>query len=197
MARRDTTPTPAFDVSALGGGAAPQPPGDGLDRALCGGTARLRQVALRITRDASAAEDVVQNALEQALRHRATFRGDAKASTWLHRIVVNQALMWRRSEGRRRTRLAEIAEASFDATEPAPAPLDELLARERREWVQRALRTLHPEDTDLLGHCARGADGYAAWAQHFGIKPTAAKTRAFRARRQLRAALEADRRAQG
>lgn len=55
---------------------------------------RLVRVAQRLTRDALAAENVVQTAFEKALRHVADFRGDARLSTWLHRIVTNEALVW-------------------------------------------------------------------------------------------------------
>lgn len=192
MARRDPTPVSPFDFSAAGGGAPAAPAADGLEAALRGDTARLRQVALRITRDATAADDVVQNALEKALRHRSHFRGDAKPSTWLHRIVVNEALMWYRSETRRRSQGAVLAEvAAFGDPDRSTLPLDELLARERCEIVQSALRSLRPEDADLLSHCSLEERGYASWARKSGMRATAAKTRAFRARRALRAALEA------
>jgi RNA polymerase sigma-70 factor (ECF subfamily) len=148
-------------------------------------------VALRITRDPGAADDVVQNAFEKALRHAAAFRGEARPSTWLHRIVVNEALMWRRSETRRSARLAQAA-AGWGAEPPGAHALDELIARERREQLGRALATLRPEDADLLARCALAEDGYRAWASERGMQPTAAKTRAFRARRALHAALEAD-----
>ena len=61
---------------------------------------RMRAVALRVTRDGEAARDVVQAAYEKALRHGRKFRGGARVSTWLHRIVTNEALMWLRRERR-------------------------------------------------------------------------------------------------
>ncbi len=73
---------------------------------------RLTAVALRITRDESTAQDVVQNAFEKALRHGHRFRGECLVSTWMHRIVANEALMWLRSERRRaRRRLSAILAA--------------------------------------------------------------------------------------
>jgi RNA polymerase sigma-70 factor (ECF subfamily) len=64
---------------------------------------RMNAVALRYTRDPEVAGDVVQNACEKVLRHGSKFRGQSLVSTWIHRIVANEALMWLRSEGRRRT----------------------------------------------------------------------------------------------
>jgi RNA polymerase sigma-70 factor (ECF subfamily) len=149
-------------------------------------SARLRRVALRITRDAAAADDVVQNALEKALRHRASFRGEAKPSTWLHRIVVNEALAWRRSEARRARHAQGAREAA--GAPAAPLPLDALLLREQGERVLRALAGLRAQDRELLARFALDGD-YAAFARRTRVKASAAKTRAFRARRALRAAL--------
>jgi RNA polymerase sigma factor (sigma-70 family) len=190
MARRDLTPVSGLDLATSGGAAAPTPPEDGLDAVLNGGLARLRQVALRITRNAAAADDVVQNAVEKALRNRHSFRGEAKASTWLHRIVVNEALMWYRGEARLGAKLARVTEAiAFGAPETRAQPLDALLAGERSRLLGRALRALRPEDADLLSRCALEEHGYASWARRAGMRATAAKTRAFRARRALRAVL--------
>lgn len=49
--------------------------------------------ALSILRDRSDAEDEVQNALWKAFEHIGQFNKEAKFSTWLTRIVVNQCLM--------------------------------------------------------------------------------------------------------
>jgi RNA polymerase sigma-70 factor, ECF subfamily len=157
------------------------------DSTLWSDTARLRRVALRITHDAAAADDAVQSALEKALRHRAEFRGDAKPSTWLHRIVVNEALAWRRSEGRR-ARIALVAQEAAPATQTASQPLDELLLRERHERVMRGLADLRADEGELLARYALDG-GYAGWARDARLKVTTVKTRAFRARRALRAAL--------
>lgn len=56
---------------------------------------RLWAVALRTLRDPEEAADALQDALVSALRASggaAAFRGDAAATTWLHRIVVNACL---------------------------------------------------------------------------------------------------------
>jgi RNA polymerase sigma-70 factor (ECF subfamily) len=182
MARREPSYELPFFADGGGGPVEVRTPGVALPFA----TARLRRVALRITRDAAAAEDVVQSAFEKALRHAADYRGEAQASTWLHRIVVNEALAWRRSEGRR----ARYTEAAGEVTTSAAAalPLDALLQREQREQMLRALTRLRDDDRELLARYA--LDGtYAGWARAVQMKPTAAKTRAFRARRALRAAL--------
>ena len=54
---------------------------------------RLFRVARAILKDDAAAEDALQDAYIQAFRRSAQFRGDAELTTWLTRIVINQALM--------------------------------------------------------------------------------------------------------
>ena len=50
---------------------------------------RLWAVALRTSGNAEEAADALQEAMISAFRRAETFRGDAKVTTWLHRIVVN------------------------------------------------------------------------------------------------------------
>ena len=63
------------------------------------------RTALAIVRDAGLAADVTQDAYVLAYRDRSRFRGDAPATAWFHRIVVNAALAGLR---RRSSRPREI-----------------------------------------------------------------------------------------
>jgi RNA polymerase sigma-70 factor, ECF subfamily len=69
-----------------------------LVRALGG---RMLAVARRFLTDEEAARDAVQDAFVSAFRGIQRFDGQAQLSTWLHRIVVNAALMRIRSRQRR------------------------------------------------------------------------------------------------
>src|SRR5919197_6429940 len=74
----------------------------------------LFRTARAILRDDAEAEDALQEAYLQAYRSLGTFRAEAKLSTWLARIVANEALM----RLRKRTRRAEIVPMqSADAPE--------------------------------------------------------------------------------
>lgn len=64
-----------------------------------GGT--MLAVARRLLRHEDNARDAVQEAFLQAFRAIQHFRAEARLSTWLHRIVVNAALMRHRSASRR------------------------------------------------------------------------------------------------
>jgi RNA polymerase sigma factor (sigma-70 family) len=63
----------------------------------------LFRIARAILKNGADAEDALQESYLQAYRHMADFRGEAKLSTWLTRIVVNQALARRRSSNRSQT----------------------------------------------------------------------------------------------
>src|SRR5579875_2009519 len=58
------------------------------------------KVAFSIIRDQQDAEDEVQNAFWKAYQHIGQFNREAKFSTWLTRIVVNQCLMHLRKHRR-------------------------------------------------------------------------------------------------
>ncbi len=148
---------------------------------------RMTSVAQRFAPDREAAEDIVQNAYEKAIRHFERFRGQARLSTWLHRIVVNESLMWLRSEKRRSRRLLEVDEWSeSEWVEPAPGPAERLDARLLRRRLQRGLEALPEDEREVLLHCALREESYAQFGARRGLRPMAAKSRAFRARRRLR-----------
>ncbi|QFI68634.1 RNA polymerase sigma factor [Sinorhizobium alkalisoli] len=67
---------------------------------------RLYRIARSIVRNDSDAEDVLQEAYVRAFSHIAAFRGASALSTWLARIVINEAL-GRLRKRRRQKRLAD------------------------------------------------------------------------------------------
>src|SRR3989449_11342190 len=54
--------------------------------------------ALAILRNEADAEDAAQEAMLKAFKHIRQFRAEARFSTWLIQITVNEARMWRRKE---------------------------------------------------------------------------------------------------
>src|SRR3954452_12523341 len=69
---------------------------------------RLYHIARGLADDDSEAEDIVQEAYVNAFAHFAEFRGESALSTWLCRIVVNEAL----ARLRRRRRAAAYARSA-------------------------------------------------------------------------------------
>lgn len=161
---------------------------------------RMLATARRLLRDEAESRDAVQDAFLQAFRCWKDFRGQSQVSTWLHRIVVNAALMRLRRKARRGSVSIEPLLPTFDATghrvgaQPAwGASADELLERrETREMVRRRIDEL-PRDyraVILLRDIEEMSTEDAAEA--LGITPGAVKTRLHRARMALRTLLERD-----
>lgn len=151
---------------------------------------RLVALAMRLVRDRSTAEDLVQTAFEKAIRNGHRFRGDSRVSTWLHRIVANESLMWLRSQARRARRTRALDDHCDEAlADPRPNALETLQRDQRAAALHDALKRLRPDERDVLVGCALGERSYGDLGREIGLHPAALKTRAFRARRRLEALL--------
>jgi RNA polymerase sigma-70 factor (ECF subfamily) len=75
---------------------------------------RMLATARRFLNNEHDAQDAVQEAFASAFRALDKFNGDAMLSTWLHRIVVNAALVQLRSRRRRSEQPIEALQPRFD-----------------------------------------------------------------------------------
>jgi RNA polymerase sigma-70 factor (ECF subfamily) len=158
-----------------------------LERELVALAPRLRAVALRVVHDGDDADDVVQNAYEKAIRAVAGFRGDASLSTWMHRIVVNEALMWLRTRRRRMQRVVGPGPALDLALDPAPSPEDAAIHSKTGTRLQALLSELPATDREALLATLQEDTSARDRAARLSLEPAALKTRAHRARRRLAA----------
>jgi RNA polymerase sigma-70 factor (ECF subfamily) len=138
---------------------------------------RMWAVALRTLGDPEEAADAVQDACISAFRAAGSFRGDARVTTWLHRIVVNACL----DRARRRA-----VRPTVPLPEQPPAdPRDQMAERETSLEVERALAGLPEEQrlaivlVDLQGMSVEEA------AAVLGIPGGTVKSRCFRGRARL------------
>ncbi|MBI1197897.1 MAG: RNA polymerase sigma factor [Phenylobacterium sp.] len=157
---------------------------------------RLFRVARSIMRDEGEAEDVVQEAYLRAFAALDRFRGDSGLTTWLTRIVINEA------NGRLRRKRARVSGGSThdhpgDAPS-SPANLDasdgetpeEAAARSQaRRLIEIAIDEL-PLPFRMV-FFLREVEQFTIGetAALLGIAPDTVKTRLFRARRRLRRSL--------
>jgi len=88
---------------------------------------RVFAVVRRIAGDEEVAHDFAQEAWLRAIRALPSFRGDARFSTWLHRIAVNAALEAARKAGVREKREERGAAAGAEHVDPPSS--DPLLSR--------------------------------------------------------------------
>jgi RNA polymerase sigma-70 factor (ECF subfamily) len=154
---------------------------------------RFQSSARRVLRDPAAAQDAVQDAMLSAVRNLPRFRGDSQMSTWLGRIVINQAITRRRAMSRRpewslQTCLERPETGAHAATiagaEPGPERV--LLRREMRTLLRAAIDDLSKAyRTVVIMRHVEGAS-IAEIADRLGISSNAAKLRLLRARRTLR-----------
>lgn len=159
---------------------------------------RMLSTARRMIESEDDARDVVQEALLSAFRSIRSFEGTARLSTWLHRIVVNAALMKLRSRRRHREEsigelLPRFEEDGHFAEPVAPweSEAETLLTRhETRAMVRRAIARL-PESyrTVLVLRDIEELDTDET-AAALCIQPNAVKTRLHRARQALRTLIE-------
>ncbi|MCA9288382.1 MAG: sigma-70 family RNA polymerase sigma factor [Phycisphaerales bacterium] len=158
-------------------------------------TSHLAAVARRYLACEADVDDAVQEAFAAAFSNIDRFKGDARLSTWLHRIVVNAALMSRRKRMRRREVLGVPPDLS--AARDVVARSDSCLAQavgepgeranartEARRVLQhiRRLPTCHREVLETR-HVQQQSTEQAAMA--LGITPGALKTRLHRAKTRL------------
>ena len=145
----------------------------------------LYRAARAILRDDAAAEDALQEAWLHAYRAIDTFRGESTLSTWLVRIVVNEALARRRKEQRHPAAGGETEQVTLEQDEP------EGMAQrgELRRRLYGKIADLPPDfRTVFMLRAVEGLSvGETAAALH--IPESTVRTRFFRARRQLREAL--------
>lgn len=155
---------------------------------------RLYRVALHLVGDAEEAEDVLQDSFIQACGHMSDFEGRSSLGSWLHRIVVNTALMRLRRKQPAHISLDEqLHEAerpvSMALTDTTTEPAHEVLGAELRMALEQALLTL--PDTLRAAFVLREIEGLSTKdaAAALGIAEPALKVRLHRARLALRAAL--------
>lgn len=145
-------------------------------------------LAVRLVRDRELAADVSQDAFIRAWRAMPKFRGDAKFSTWLHRITVNTAWTHRAKENRVR-----LDPLDAIVTEPRAATLDPVRAGEAASAAPKIEEALM-ELTESIRAVVVLKDVYG-WthteiADHLSISVTAAKVRLHRGRKELRRLLD-------
>lgn len=153
---------------------------------------RMLAVARRLLGDGEDARDAVQEAFGNAFRGVGSFAGNAKLSTWLHRIVVNAALMKLRTRRRKPEQpiddLLPVFEADGHRRDPGGpwAPAERLERREVRRLVREAIDQL-PESyrTVLVLRDIEELDTGEV-AARLGLTTGVVKTRLHRARQALR-----------
>jgi RNA polymerase sigma-70 factor, ECF subfamily len=153
---------------------------------------RVYSAAFAILRNEADAEDVAQEAMLKALKHIRQFRAEARFSTWLIQITVNEARM------RRRRDRADIMEPMVnqvdeegnytprDFADWREIPLETLERKEIRQQLADALASLGQKYREVFVLRDMQHLSIEETARALGISAASVKTRLLRARLMLR-----------
>lgn len=148
---------------------------------------RVYRVARAVLHDDTEAEDVMQQAYDNAYTHLRQFDGRAAFATWLTRIVLNEALARARRRGRYQS--IDVGDGAMEHVVPLRSrdtPERQTFNGELRDLLESAIDAL--PDGFREAFMLRDVEGLstAATAECLGISEDAVKTRLSRARSTLR-----------
>jgi RNA polymerase sigma-70 factor, ECF subfamily len=157
----------------------------------------LYRTALRMTRNPSDAEDLVQDALVRAYRFYDRFEPGTNFRAWLFKILTNTYInSYRRKQGRPQESSLEDTEEFFlynqlsgDEGERVTDVEDTVLDRLGADAIQRAIDQLPPQFRTTVQLSDVEGLSYAEIAEATGVAKGTVMSRLFRGRRQLQRAL--------
>ena len=107
------------------------------------------RVAFSMVQNEPQARHVVQNAFIQAFKSLANFKQEAKFSTWLHRIVVNEAIKSNRKSKIEQHTVPISADHTINLrTDNGAFSTEEL--KDKREQINQALILMKPKERLML-----------------------------------------------
>jgi RNA polymerase sigma-70 factor (ECF subfamily) len=148
---------------------------------------RLRVQALALTRNRAAAEDLVQDAVANALAAQDSFTPGTNFAAWMHRILRNRFISTLRKQ-RDTTDIEDLPASAFSVSATHE---DRLVLKE----LGRAVNRLPVDQREALFMVVLQGMSYEDVASATGCAVGTAKSRVFRARRQLQAWLMGEDRA--
>lgn len=143
---------------------------------------RMRARALFLTQKPEAADDLVQQVCEKALRAQATFKPGTDAAAWLHRVMRNLFIDQYRSA----RDVVELRDEQQAEPEQALEPFDLLTLDD----VRQAMTTLQPLEREILELAHIQRYSYRAISTQMRITKETTGIRLFRARAKLKQPLE-------
>ena len=151
----------------------------------------IYKISRRVLKNHEDAEDTTQNVLIKAYQRLDSFEGHSRFSTWLFRVAFNEALMTiRRNRSRRRDCVVDLSVVDSGGARAVSDFQDRSESSERnyvnRDLAAKAMLRLTPVlRAAFLLHKREGWT-HKEMAEELGISAETAKSRVYRARRQLR-----------
>lgn len=153
---------------------------------------RIQGAAFRVLGSDEEARDVSQEAFLKAFRGLASFKREARFSSWLYQIALNACRdrLRRRKKGRDHVSLDEVAESGEPALSQRPVALQALETRDRARAVAAAIETLSHDQREVVVLKEYEGLTFPEIAEVLGVPLSTVKTRLYRALGQLRVELE-------
>ena len=139
----------------------------------------IHALTFRMTGSLADAEDLAQETFIHAHDQLASFRGEAKFSSWLYRIALNLCLNWQKSQ-KRRQRLLDDWAGEQGQRSAAPVP------DARTRHIQEALLKLNPKQRAAIILTVYDGLNHAEAARALGCAETTISWRVFTARSKLK-----------
>ncbi len=146
----------------------------------------VHAVAYRMTGSLADAEDLAQETFVQAYRQLASFRNEARFSSWLYRVAMNTSLNWAKREARRRRAHRDWG-VELDGEAAVNSGGD---VRDDRGRVQEALLRLSPKQRAAVVLTIYDGLSHAEAARMLGCSETTVSWRLFMARARLKRLLK-------
>lgn len=146
---------------------------------------RLRRYSRALLRDPDAADDLVQDCLERALRRLDNWQTDENPRRWLFTIMHNLFI----DQTRRTRRRAEVVTLTLDDSEAVSAPAEQHESIATRE-IMDALQEIRPDRRAAILLVGLEGFSYAEAATLLGVPAGTLMSRVSRGREELRSLLD-------
>jgi len=141
-------------------------------------------LALKMLRDREEAEEVAQDVFVKVYEKLSKFKGEAKFSTWLYKVVYNTCL-----DRIKKIRRGVLVVAMEDITErqikTVDNALDEMEQKERDDAIQECMSLLTPDESALLTLFYFEELSFKEISKITGISTNNLKVKLFRSRKKL------------
>lgn len=107
------------------------------------------RIAFSMVQNEEQARHVVQSAFIQAFKSLSNFKQDAKFSTWLYRIVVNESIKVNR-KSKLEQRTVPISANHTISLRTSNGALDTMELKEKRQQINQALALMKPKERLML-----------------------------------------------
>src|SRR5262245_16086187 len=156
---------------------------------------RASRIAYQYLRDASEADEAVQDAFVKVFAHISSYRDAWPFEVWFTRILINGCLDRRKARARRERWIVPTGDGGADdprttvSGPPDASPEGRLLARERRARLAAAIDRLDGRQRTVFMLCHYGDCTPREVSAMTGLNESTVRVHLFRAARKLRGIL--------